>query len=187
MRASWTPFPSLFTSPRPCAIAPLHTASFKQYPGATDATQHSRLPKSISPRCVLRGACFVPLVLFQSRLLCPEMHLPYPSTVISGANLPASNSRQGFGRGGNNKNQPPKSPAQTPQAPQPAAIPNSQSLTNSLTMDNLAANDPDAPKYFFQEKYAPLNVRGNFLTLCACPKNVELGEWLAHQSKLSRG
>jgi hypothetical protein len=29
-----------------------------------------------------------------------------------------------------------------------------------------------------------LNVKGNFLTLCACPKNVELGEWLAHQSKL---
>jgi hypothetical protein len=54
-------------------------------------------------------------------------------------------------------------------------------------MDNLVANDPDAPKYFFQEKYAPLNVRGNFLTLCACPKNVELGEWLAHQSKLFRG
>ncbi|KAE8393941.1 Mob1/phocein [Aspergillus alliaceus] len=45
------------------------------------------------------------------------------------------------------------------------------------------AYDPDAPKYFFQEKYAPLNVKGNFLTLCACPKNVELGEWLAHQSK----
>lgn len=44
-------------------------------------------------------------------------------------------------------------------------------------------NDADSPKYFFQEKYAPLNVRGNFLTLCACPKNVELGEWLAHQSK----
>lgn len=62
---------------------------------------------------------------------------------------------------------------------------NSPSLSNSLTIDNLAANDPDAPKYFFQEKYAPLNVRGNFLTLCACPKNVELGEWLAHQSKQS--
>lgn len=62
-------------------------------------------------------------------------------------------------------------------------MPNSPSLSSSLTVDNLAANDPDAPKYFFQEKYAPLNVRGNFLTLCACPKNVELGEWLAHQSK----
>lgn len=64
-------------------------------------------------------------------------------------------------------------------------MPNSPSLSNSLTVDNLAANDPDAPKYFFQEKYAPLNVRGNFLTLCACPKNVEIGEWLAHQSKWS--
>ena len=61
---------------------------------------------------------------------------------------------------------------------------NSPSLSNSLTIDNLAGNEADAPKYFFQEKYAPLNVRGNFLTLCACPKNVELGEWLAHQSKL---
>lgn len=106
---------------------------------------------------------------------------------MSGANSPAYNSRQGFGRGGNNKNNPPKSPAQAPQAPQAGAMSNSPSLTNSLTMDNLSANDPDAPKYFFQEKYAPLNVRGNFLTLCACPKNVELGEWLAHQSKLPRG
>ncbi|KAJ6131060.1 hypothetical protein N7523_001520 [Penicillium sp. IBT 18751x] len=86
--------------------------------------------------------------------------------------------RQGFGRGGNNKN-PPKSPAQA-QAPQ-GAMSNSPSLTNSLSVEGLTANDPDAPKYFFQEKYAPLNVRGNFLTLCACPKNVELGEWLAHQ------
>jgi hypothetical protein len=60
---------------------------------------------------------------------------------------------------------------------------NSPSLSNTLSIDNLA-NDPEGPKYFFQEKYAPLNVRGNFLTLCACPKNVELGEWLAHQSKL---
>lgn len=62
---------------------------------------------------------------------------------------------------------------------------NSPSLSNSLSIDNLA-NDPEGPKYFFQEKYAPLNVRGNFLTLCACPKNVELGEWLAHQSKSAR-
>lgn len=42
----------------------------------------------------------------------------------------------------------------------------------------------DSIKYFFQEKYASLNVKGNFLTLCACPKNVELGEWLAHQGQL---
>jgi hypothetical protein len=113
--------------------------------------------------------------------LCPELRsFDCPSYIFDLiTNIRSSCSRQGFGRGGNNKNNPPKSPVQA-QAP---AMPNSHSLSNSLTIDNIAANDPDAPKYFFQEKYAPLNVRGNFLTLCACPKNVELGEWLAHQSK----
>ncbi|KAI5310748.1 hypothetical protein KEM55_002617 [Ascosphaera atra] len=42
-------------------------------------------------------------------------------------------------------------------------------------------HEHDNTKYFFLERYASLNVKGNFLTLCACPKNVELGEWLAHQ------
>lgn len=77
------------------------------------------------------------------------------------------------------------SPAQSPasQGP-PGHVSNSPSLaSNHSTIENTAVYDPDAPKYFFQEKYAPLNVKGNFLTLCACPKNVELGEWLAHQSK----
>ncbi|OJJ38613.1 hypothetical protein ASPWEDRAFT_105256 [Aspergillus wentii DTO 134E9] len=76
------------------------------------------------------------------------------------------------------------SPAQSPvtaQAPQVAPLPNSPSFSSTMSMESSGAYDPDAPKYFFQEKYAPLNVRGNFLTLCACPKNVELGEWLAHQ------
>lgn len=109
-----------------------------------------------------------------------------------------NSSRQGFGRGnnknnntGNNNNNAPKmnigAPAQSPvaQSPQVSPHPNSPSLGSPLPMDSPAAYDPDAPKYFFQEKYAPLNVRGNFLTLCACPKNVELGEWLSHQSKQS--
>lgn len=64
---------------------------------------------------------------------------------------------------------------------------NSSSLaSNQSAVEGTIVNDSDASKYFAQEKYAPLNVRGNFLTLCACPKNVELGEWLAHQSKLCR-
>lgn len=80
------------------------------------------------------------------------------------------------------------SPAQSPvtaQAPQVAPLPNSPSFSSTMSMESSGTYDPDAPKYFFQEKYAPLNVRGNFLTLCACPKNVELGEWLAHQSMWS--
>ncbi|EEP80910.1 conserved hypothetical protein [Uncinocarpus reesii 1704] len=59
-------------------------------------------------------------------------------------------------------------------------------MTNSSSGSPLGAdstsNERQTVKYFFQEKYAPLNVKGNFLTLCACPKNVELGEWLAHQN-----
>lgn len=91
--------------------------------------------------------------------------------------------RQGFGRGGNNKNGAKMnngSPAQSP-AVQPPRLPSSPSVGSSLSVESGLVSDADSPKYFFQEKYAPLNVRGNFLTLCACPKNVELGEWLAHQ------
>lgn len=76
------------------------------------------------------------------------------------------------------------SPSQTPAPPTPqGASSGSPAPTPNLPVDGPGPSDADAPKYFFQEKYAPLNVRGNFLTLCACPKNVELGEWLAHQSK----
>ncbi|KAL3480128.1 Mob1/phocein [Aspergillus californicus] len=72
------------------------------------------------------------------------------------------------------------SPAQSPVPP--GHVSNSPSVaSNHSAVESNAVYDPDAPKYFFQEKYAPLNVKGNFLTLCACPKNVELGEWLAHQ------
>lgn len=42
---------------------------------------------------------------------------------------------------------------------------------------------PEQPKYFFQEKYAKLGVRGNFMPLAAQPKNVDLGDWLAHQGQ----
>lgn len=59
---------------------------------------------------------------------------------------------------------------------------NSTAVLSNFSPENVPFSDNEPPKYFFQEKYAPLNVKGNFLTLCACPKNVELGEWLAHQS-----
>jgi hypothetical protein len=97
-------------------------------------------------------------------------------------------SRQGFGRGSNkNNNNPPKinngAPGQPPTSYSQAApaFVSSPQFSSGLTVDS-TPNDGDTVKYFFQEKYAPLNVKGNFLTLCACPKNVELGEWLAHQS-----
>lgn len=45
-----------------------------------------------------------------------------------------------------------------------------------------AQNDVEFTKFFFREKYARLGVKGNFMPLAAQPKNVDLGEWLAHQS-----
>ena len=43
---------------------------------------------------------------------------------------------------------------------------------------------PEHPKFFFQERFAKLGVKGNFMPLAAQPTNVELADWLAHQSKL---
>ena len=47
--------------------------------------------------------------------------------------------------------------------------------------DNQAVAEPS--KFFFQEKYAKLGVKGNFMPLAAQPVNVELADWLAHQSE----
>ncbi|EER28148.1 Mob1/phocein family protein [Coccidioides posadasii C735 delta SOWgp] len=97
--------------------------------------------------------------------------------------------RQGFGRGGNknnNNNNPPKNGTAPSNQQSPTysssqtANTNASSVSSPLSADN-TPSEREGIKYFFQEKYAPLNVKGNFLTLCACPKNVELGEWLAHQ------
>ena len=44
-------------------------------------------------------------------------------------------------------------------------------------------SDIEPTQFFFREKYARLGVKGNFMPLAAQPKNVDLGEWLAHQGK----
>ena len=57
----------------------------------------------------------------------------------------------------------------------------SPSISSTFSSDS-TSNDNE-PKRFLNEKYAKCSVKGNFLTLAAQPKNVELGEWLAHQRK----
>lgn len=54
------------------------------------------------------------------------------------------------------------------------------SETNSPQVEN-QVQDVEPTKFFFREKYARLGVKGNFMPLAAQPKNVDLGEWLAHQ------
>ena len=56
--------------------------------------------------------------------------------------------------------------------------PSSDNVANNA--EQSAAAEP--PKFFFREKYAKLGVKGNFMPLAAQPANVDLADWLAHQS-----
>ncbi len=56
--------------------------------------------------------------------------------------------------------------------------PSSENVANN--MEQPAAAEP--PNFFFREKYAKLGVKGNFMPLAAQPANVDLADWLAHQS-----
>lgn len=58
------------------------------------------------------------------------------------------------------------------------------SNTENGSNNGEAPVDPEPTKFFFREKYARLGVKGNFMPLAAQPKNVDLGEWLAHQGWL---
>lgn len=95
-------------------------------------------------------------------------------------------SRQGFsGRGNTRSNQNLRQQAlNSPTSPPPPMPPLNQ--TASISSAYSAGSDEvyqEQPKKFLNERYAKCSVKGNFLTLAAQPKNVELGEWLAHQGK----
>jgi hypothetical protein len=98
-------------------------------------------------------------------------------------------SRQGFTRSNTKSNQNLKAQyngTQSPnlqQAPPMPALANSPSISSTFSQDG--AYNEQEPKKFLNEKYAKCSVKGNFLTLAAQPKNVELGEWLAHQRACS--
>ena len=72
---------------------------------------------------------------------------------------------------------PPMPPLNT--STSPSSVPGSNSDNGSNNGD--AQIDVEPTKFFFREKYARLGVKGNFMPLAAQPKNVDLGEWLAHQ------
>lgn len=89
--------------------------------------------------------------------------------------------RQGFSARGNTKSNQ-NLRQQALNSPQPPMPPLNQ--TASFSSAYSAGSDDvyqEQPKKFLNERYAKCSVKGNFLTLAAQPKNVELGEWLAHQ------
>lgn len=99
-------------------------------------------------------------------------------------------SRQGFSGRGNTRSQQNlrQQALNSPTSPQPPMPPLNHSA--SISSAYSAGSDEvyqEQPKKFLNERYAKCSVKGNFLTLAAQPKNVELGEWLAHQGRERRG
>ncbi|KAI9644666.1 hypothetical protein NHQ30_006690 [Ciborinia camelliae] len=89
-------------------------------------------------------------------------------------------------------NSPVNSSSPANMAPRISPLPNSPSLSQTMSMDDqqvpLASNDPLAPynlprpkPLWLNNAYAKHIVKGNFMTLSARPKTVEPGEWIAHQ------
>jgi hypothetical protein len=96
-----------------------------------------------------------------------------------------ASSRQGFTRSNTKSNQNLKAQYNGSQSPSLQQAPPMPPLTSSPSLSSTFSHESSyqdqEPKKFMNEKHAKCSVKGNFLTLAAQPKNVELGEWLAHQ------
>ncbi|KAJ9498655.1 hypothetical protein H2202_005841 [Exophiala xenobiotica] len=96
-----------------------------------------------------------------------------------------ASSRQGFTRSNTKSNQNLKAQYNGSQSPSLQQTPPMPPLTSSPSLSSTFSHESSyqdqEPKKFMNEKHAKCSVKGNFLTLAAQPKNVELGEWLAHQ------
>jgi hypothetical protein len=101
-----------------------------------------------------------------------------------------SHRRQGFGRTNTKSNGNLRAAAASGASTSSNATPPLPNLTHSTSTSSALSTDTSysdsEPKRFFNEKYAKCSVKGNFLTLAAQPKNVERGEWWAHQCKVQR-
>ena len=111
------------------------------------------------------------------------------------ANNDGFDSRQNFGRQSNRANGTGNNSSQrgnSSSGPSPSssshALHQTTSFSSNMSSDEMqqagdSQLDPEPTKFFFQETYARLGVKGNFLPLAAQPPNVDLGEWLAHHCK----
>lgn len=129
-----------------------------------------------SAEAYLAGACSS--ALFNVIFVSIKATLADPNVSIS--------RRQGFGRANTKSTQNLKAAMNGSPAPSPtSSVPDMPTLLNSPSVSSILSYEntygEGSNKKFFNEKYAKCSVKGNFLTLAAQPKNVELGEWLAHQ------
>lgn len=142
------------------------------FPRLTPCTAFSSQPPMISP-------------LYLPQEPDHGVEISYPNVLKPIHKADHVPSRQGFTRSNTKSNQNLKAQyngSQSPslqQAPPMPTMPNSPSPSSNFSQEGVYQEQE--PKKFMNEKYAKCSVKGNFLTLAAQPKNVELGEWLAHQ------
>lgn len=74
------------------------------------------------------------------------------------------------------------SPTMPPLNQSPSASSNAGSSSDNTVNNAEQPTLAEPPKFFFRDKYAKLGVKGNFMPLAAQPANVDLADWLAHQS-----
>ena len=122
-----------------------------------------------------------------------ELSLYIPGRLVSAWKVNAhffASSRQGFGRTNTKSHSNLKAaavngvPNTSSPPPKMPHAPSSSSISVSSSGMEITSSGETENKRFFNEKYAKCSVKGNFLTLAAQPKNVELGEWLAHQCEI---
>ena len=73
-------------------------------------------------------------------------------------------------------------PTMPPLNQSPSASSNTGSSSDNTANNAEQPTLAEPPKFFFRDKYAKLGVKGNFMPLAAQPANVDLADWLAHQS-----
>jgi len=159
-------------SPIPHSSAPLNLSCFcLARLTADNLTQHSAKASTVLQEHAYR--------------LFPTSFFVSIKATLADSNVSISR-RQGFGRANTKSTQNLKAamngspaPSPTSSVPEMPTMLNSPSVSSILSYENTYGEGSN--KKFFNEKYAKCSVKGNFLTLAAQPKNVELGEWLAHQ------
>jgi len=140
---------------------------------------HTHTPSFLSPTSPDRLATMTRWTVAPTTLTSP-LHPANSRDVFS---------RSAFGRGNTKSQQNLRDRAA--HSPTSANAPPMPALTNSPSISSAYSATSDEvyqeqPKKFLNERYAKCSVKGNFLTLAAQPKNVELGEWLAHQGTTTK-
>lgn len=168
---------------------PHHPSVFRPDPTAAPFIPQPRSERFAPPRTTLADQSFATLQTHHGNSVRVEPAANNdPRRGFGRQSNKAPQSQQQQGKGGNipspvYQNAPSLTPSSSQNLPNSPAMSSTMSFDSNPGSDN--SNQQRNPPFFFREKYAPLIVKGNFMTLAAKPVLIEEGEWLAHQGMLT--